>query len=116
MVLSYHTLTLSVQAIGAGEEETKFEKWLQRVFGKSIYDVIMVIVTVLGVVLAFGLFFYLPIFLTKWFDTLSGGSLGWFKNLMEGSMRIGLIRKKNVVFSRYANSYVKALKKHLSLD
>ena len=27
---------------------------------------------------------------------------------MEGSMRIGLIRKKNVVFSRYADSYVKA--------
>ncbi len=34
---------------------------------------------------------------------------------MEGSMRIGLIRKKNVVFSRYANSYVEALKKHLSI-
>ena len=35
---------------------------------------------------------------------------------MEGSMRIGLIRKKNVVFSRYADSYVTALKKHLSID
>ena len=35
---------------------------------------------------------------------------------MEGRMRIGLIRKKNVVFSRYADSYVKALKKHLSID
>ena len=35
---------------------------------------------------------------------------------MEGSMRIGLIRKKNVVFSRYATSYVKALKKQLSID
>ena len=34
---------------------------------------------------------------------------------MEGSMRIGLIRKKNVVFSRYAESYVQALKKHLSI-
>ncbi len=35
---------------------------------------------------------------------------------MEGSMCIGLIRKKNVVFSRYATSYVKALKKQLSID
>ena len=35
---------------------------------------------------------------------------------MEGSMRIGLIRKKNVVFSRYAVSYVEALKKHLPID
>ena len=34
---------------------------------------------------------------------------------MDGSMRIGLIRKKNVVFSRYAESYVQALKKHLSV-
>jgi len=35
---------------------------------------------------------------------------------MDGSMRIGLIRKKNVVLSRYAVSYVAALKKHLSTD
>ena len=35
---------------------------------------------------------------------------------MDGSMRIGLIRKKNVVLSRYAVSYVAALKKHLSID
>ena len=35
---------------------------------------------------------------------------------MDGSMRIGLIRKKNIVLSRYAVSYVAALKKHLSID
>ena len=35
---------------------------------------------------------------------------------MDGSMRIGIIRKKNVVLSRYAVSYVAALKKHLSID
>ena len=35
---------------------------------------------------------------------------------MDGSMRIGLIRKKNIVLSRYAVSYVTALKKHLSID
>ena len=34
---------------------------------------------------------------------------------MEGRMRIGLIRKKNVVFSRYANAYAEALKKHLPI-
>ena len=31
-------------------------------------------------------------------------------------MRIGLIRKRNIVLSRYAVSYVTALKKHLSID
>ena len=35
---------------------------------------------------------------------------------MDGSMRIGLIRKKNIVLSRYAVSYVTALKRHLSID
>ena len=35
---------------------------------------------------------------------------------MDGSMRIGLIRKRNIVLSRYAVSYVTALKKHLSID
>ena len=89
MVLSYRTLTLSAEAVGGGEEEeTKFEKWLRRTFGKSIYDFVMVLGTVLGLVLAFGLFFYLPMALTKWFDTLSGGTLGWFKNAIEGGMRI----------------------------
>ena len=34
---------------------------------------------------------------------------------MEGSMRIGLIRKKNVVLSRYAVSYIEALKRHLPI-
>lgn len=89
MVLSYRTLTLSAEAVGGGEEEeTKFEKWLRKTFGKSIYDFVMVLGTVLGLVLAFGLFFYLPMALTKWFDTLSGGTLGWFKNAIEGGMRI----------------------------
>ena len=81
MVLSYRTLTLSAEAVGGGEEE-------ETTFGKSIYDFVMVLGTVLGLVLAFGLFFYLPMALTKWFDTLSGGTLGWFKNAIEGGMRI----------------------------
>ena len=34
---------------------------------------------------------------------------------MDGRMRIGLIRKKNVVLSRYAASYIEALKCHLSI-
>ena len=34
---------------------------------------------------------------------------------MDGEMRIGLIYRKNVVFSRYASSYVEALKKHLPI-
>ena len=34
---------------------------------------------------------------------------------MEGRMRIGLIRRKNVVLSRCAEAYIEALKHHLSI-
>ena len=34
---------------------------------------------------------------------------------MEGRMRIGLIRRKNVVLSRCAEAYIEALKRHLSI-
>lgn len=92
LILSFRTLTLSAEAMGEDEEleQTKFEVWLEKTFGKSIYDFIMVIGTVLGFALAFGLFFYLPMLLTKWFDSLAGGNLGWFKNLIEGVIRIGI--------------------------
>lgn len=34
---------------------------------------------------------------------------------MDGRMRIGLIRKKNAILSRYGASYVEALRRHLSI-
>ncbi len=36
--------------------------------------------------------------------------------IMDCSMHIGIIKKKNIMFSRYANAYVDALRKHLSID
>ncbi len=61
MMLSFKTLDASTAALGLEEEEpSKFEKWLEKVFGKSIMKVIMVISTILGVLLAVGLFFVLP--------------------------------------------------------
>ena len=35
--------------------------------------------------------------------------------MVEKTMRIGVIRKKNIIFSRYASDYMEALKKHLSI-
>lgn len=34
---------------------------------------------------------------------------------VEKIMRIGIIKKKNIIFSRYASDYIAALKKHLSI-
>ncbi|MBQ8577432.1 MAG: DUF1385 domain-containing protein [Clostridia bacterium] len=90
-VLSYKVLGISADAWGVEEEQpSKFEIWLEKKFGKSVMDFIMVIASVLGVALGFGLFFYLPMLVTKGLDSLVGGNLGWFKNLTEGGMRIAI--------------------------
>ena len=89
MILSFKTLMMSAEVMGLEDlEESKFEKWLQKHFGKSIMNVIMVISTVLGLALGMGLFFFLPIFITKTIDNAAGQNLGWFKNLIEGMIKI----------------------------
>ena len=35
---------------------------------------------------------------------------------MDVQMRIGLVNKKNILFSRYADTYIEALKKYVSID
>lgn len=65
MTLSYKALALSAdKALEAGmieeEEPSKFEKWLTDKFGDNLMKVIMVFATILGVLLAVGLFFFLP--------------------------------------------------------
>ena len=94
MILSFKVLNISAEAYGEAidEEPSKFEQWLDKTFGKSLMDFIMVIATILGFGLAFFLFMFLPIqattgldsLLTKWF----GIELGWFKNLIEGLLKI----------------------------
>jgi len=92
LILSYSTLTKSAEALGIDEEEeeSKFEKWLKKTFGKSIFDIIMVIATILGFALAFFLFSFLPSLVTKAVDNGTNGALGWFKNLMEGLIKMAI--------------------------
>lgn len=91
LILSFQTLTYSAEAYGLEEEEPgKFEKWLNRKFGKSLADLAMVIGGVLGVALAVGLFILLPSFLSN----LIFGALGvegtvW-RSLVAGIIKIGI--------------------------
>ena len=69
-ILSFSTLTASTEMMGLEdelqtEEPSKFEKWLDAHFGKTMLNVISAISVVLGVVLALGLFIALPAFLTN---------------------------------------------------
>ena len=71
MALSVKTLGNSADALGIEEEEGKAEKWLKKHLGVGLTDVIMVIGVILGVVLALGLFMFLPSFLGEQVNRLS---------------------------------------------
>ena len=101
--LSFSFKTLSDSAEMAGmefeEEPSKFEKWLEKKFGKSIINFVTVIASILGVLLAVGLFIFLPSALVKGLefliervspiDTMQSGMLpGWAFNLIEGLFKI----------------------------
>ncbi len=92
MMLSYKALSISAEAMGIdeAEEESRFEKWLREKLGKNIMDIVMGISMVLGVALGVGLFFFLPIWITKGIDAAAGGSLGWLKNVIEGLIKIAI--------------------------
>jgi uncharacterized protein YqhQ len=91
MILSYYTLMKSADMLGIDDaaEDSKFEAWLRSKWGDKFMAVLMGIATVLGMVVGFGLFLYLPAFVTKWLDSLLGG-IGWFRNVIEGVMKIAI--------------------------
>ena len=64
--LSYGTLSDSADMLGIdqAEEETKFEKWLRKVFGDKLMTFIMGVSMVLAMLLSVGLFVFLPNFAT----------------------------------------------------
>lgn len=64
LIMSFKTLTDATEMLGLEEEEPgKFEKWLTKVLGKSLMSIISFIAVIIGVMLAFGLFFFLPSYL-----------------------------------------------------
>ena len=89
MILSFKAINIAAESMGLEEEEpSKFEKWINKKFGKSIMDIIMVIATVLGIGIALLLFMWLPSLCTKWIEKLIGTQLGNWKTLIEGVLKI----------------------------
>ena len=95
MKLSYSTLTDSAKMLGMDEidEETKFDKWLKRKFGDKVMNFIMVVASVLGVILALGLFTVLPMLITTWLKPVIGATDDgpWINNFLL-SLISGVIR------------------------
>ena len=61
MALGMRTLMRSGEVFGGDEEPGKFEKWCAQKLKVNIYDVMMVFAVIIGVALALGLFFFLPL-------------------------------------------------------
>ncbi len=96
LAVSYKTLMRSASMLGLDEvdEDSKAEKWLRKTFGDKFLSILTGFAMILGVALAMLLFLYLPALATSGIEkaaVLYGGfSLGWFRNLIEGLMKIGI--------------------------
>jgi uncharacterized protein YqhQ len=79
--------------IALSEEELepdKLDQWLEKHFGDKATKIITGITMVLGVVMALGLFVFLPYGAMWGLEKLTGWTSGWWFYLIEGLIRIGL--------------------------
>lgn len=92
-VLGYKTLMRSAELSMSEEEKeeeySKFDKWIMRVFGEKAMNVVMFAASILGVLLAVGLFMFLPSAVVGLVDSYVV-QLGVFKTLIEGVLKIAL--------------------------
>ena len=110
MVLGYKSLMLSAEKQGIDENElkeeelSKFDKWILNHFGDKVMSVISGIGMVLGLVLAFLLFFWLPTFLFQLISGISNlGFAGMFHN-------IGQLFVKGADLTNILNANLRAFK------
>ena len=89
MIMAMSILTLSAEMQGVEEEQTKFEKWLEKHLGKSLMAIAGIIGGILGVFLALGLFFYLPMFISSAISSVVPLS-PVLKAVLEGIVKMGL--------------------------
>lgn len=91
MVLSTHTMNISAEAYGGEMEEGRFEKWMKKHLGINLFDIVTVIATILGVLLAVALFMYLPSACVDLVEWLSGYIFApWQAGMIEGGMKVAI--------------------------
>lgn len=94
MILGYKCLMESAEKSGLETEETaqedmsKLDRWISDHFGPKLMGVISAVAMVLGLLLAFALFFYLPALIFDGLNALARGEMVALKGLIEGAMRI----------------------------
>lgn len=92
MVTGVKALMFSADQVDLTEEEpSKFDKWLDRVFGDKIKDVVIYFSVVLSIIMSVGLFILLPTWIVSLIISIFkdvGGFSGIIKSLIEGIIRI----------------------------
>ncbi len=95
MMFGYKCLMISAEKSGLEDIEdeegsSKLDKWLNDHINKKVMGVITAIASVLGVGLAFLLFFYLPTVVVDFINKLAGDTLTNFRALFEGVIRMAI--------------------------
>ena len=94
MVFGYKCLMMSAEKSGLEDLEedeanmSKLDKWLNDHLNKKVLGVVTAIASVLGMMLAFLLFFYLPTIAVDFLNKLSGEILTNYRALFEGIIRM----------------------------
>lgn len=94
MIFGYKCLMMSAEKSGmedfeeSEENMSKLDKWLNDHLNKKVMGALTAVASVLGVVLAFALFFYLPTVAVNFINKLSGDVLTNYRALFEGIIRM----------------------------
>lgn len=92
MILGYKMLMYSAEASGMEDMEdvemNKFEKWLTDKLGDKFMSILMGFASVIGVALAFLIFFYLPVLAFNRLNAWADGSLTPWQGTIEGVLKI----------------------------
>lgn len=94
MIFGYKCLMMSAEKSGledledSPENMSKLDMWLNDHLNKKVIGVLTGVASVLGVLLAFGLFFYLPTIAVNFINKLSGEALTNYRALFEGIIRM----------------------------
>lgn len=94
MLFGYKCLMISAEKSGledleeSEENMSKLDKWLNDHINKKVLGVLTAIASVVGMLLAFLLFFYLPTIAVNFINKLSGDVLSNYRALFEGIIRM----------------------------
>lgn len=94
MIFGYKCLMESAEKSGLEDIEndpenmSKLDKWLSEHMNKKFMAGLTAVASVLGILLAFALFMYLPTIITNWINGLCNEALTNFRALIEGVMRM----------------------------